>query len=279
MLKNDLSFNFKRCNVINSFNVIYEHLFLKKSRNHNISVFISDAEQSGTTWSALSIAHALNQREQKVLFVDANGNFSNISSYLPINNDLYIEDYTKGNKTINQILYAYRNKNFNLLLAKSGGKFLQSMQLGRINIFVEDLIFLSNDYNHTIIDAGTDNIEKTLGLCQIADNIILVCTENNIDITKTFELIKTLNEYKIDTNYYLIINKVNSFEDGFKVYEKLCKASDRTGLKYPELLGIIRFDTRVRDTIKNKELLLTRYPTSEAASDIKNIAKKLCLEK
>lgn len=263
----------------NSYNVLYDHLFLRKNKNHNISVFISGAEQSGTTWSSLSIAHALNQEKQKVLFVDANGNFSNANSYLPINNDLYVEDYIRGNKTINQILYAYKNKNFNLLVAKSGGKFLHSMQMGRINIFTEDLMFLADDYDHTIIDVEADNIEKTLSLCQIANNIILVCSENNANITKTFELIRKLNESNIDANFYLIINKVNSFEDGFKVYEKLCKASDRTSLKYPDLLGIIRLDTRVRDTIKNKELLLTRYPTSEAASDIKNIARKICLEK
>jgi flagellar biosynthesis protein FlhG len=265
--------------VNNSYNVIYEHLFLKKGRNRNISLFISAAEQAGTTWCSLSIAHALNQEKFKTLFVDAHGNFSNANSYLQLNNDLYIEDYAKGLKTINQILTAYKNKNFNLLIAKPGGKFLHAMQMGRISIFAEDLVFLADDYDHTIIDSNADNISKTLNLCQIADNIILVCSENNADITKTFELIRKLNESNINANYYLIINKVNSFEDGFKVYEKLCKASDRTGLKYPDLLGIIRFDTRVRDTIKNKELLLTRYPTSEAASDIKNITKKLCLEK
>ncbi len=263
----------------NSYSAIYEHLFLKKGTNRGVSVFISGAEQTGSTWCSLNIAHALNQEKQRVLFVDACGNFSNAYSYLPLNTELFIEDYTRGTKTLNQILSGYKNKNFNLLVAKSGGKFLQSMQKGRIDIFAEDLFFLADDYNHTIIDVDANNIDKALCLCQIANNIILTCTENNADITKTFELIRKLNESEIDANYYLIINKVNSFEDGFKVYEKLCKASDRTSLKYPDLLGIIRLDTRVRDTIKNKEMLLTRYPTSEAASDIKNIAEKLCWEK
>lgn len=84
-----------------------------------------------------------------------------------------------------------------------------------------------------------------------------------------------MNETKIDANYNLIINKVNSFEDGYKIYEELNKAADRNGLKCLDLLGIVRIDTRIRDTIRNKELLLSRYPTSEAALDICNIAKKL----
>ena len=103
----------------------------------------------------------------------------------------------------------------------------------------------------------------------------MMCSENNADLIKTFDLIKFMNEINIPANYYLIINKVNSFEDGYKIYEKLNKAADRNNLRFPDLLGIVRMDTRIRDTIKNKELLLSRYPTSEAALDICGIAKKL----
>ena len=46
----------------------------------------------------------------------------------------------------------------------------------------------------------------------------------------------------------------------------------------PRLLGVIRRDTRVRDAIRNHVLLLNRYPNSEAAEDVMNIAKKLCIE-
>ena len=81
-----------------------------------------------------------------------------------------------------------------------------------------------------------------------------MCSENNADIIKTFDLIKFMNETNISANYYLIINKVNSFEDGYKIYEKLDKAADRNRLNFPELLGIVRIHTRIRDTIKNKEL-------------------------
>lgn len=43
----------------------------------------------------------------------------------------------------------------------------------------------------------------------------------------------------------------------------------------PELLGIIRRDTRVRDSIRNQAPLISRYPTSEAAEDVIAIAGKL----
>ena len=81
----------------------------------------------------------------------------------------------------------------------------------------EDLQILAENYDHTIIDLGTELTDKNLSLCQIADNILIMCSENSADLIKTFDLIKFMNETKIDANYNLIINKVNSFEDGYKI--------------------------------------------------------------
>lgn len=254
---------------------LYEHLFLKKSISKNISAFISGNNGAGCTWCALSIAHAINLLKQRVLLVDANGAFSNISSYLQLSQELFLEDFVKGKKTLNQLLIAYKNKDFNILTGKSGNIFLHQLPQGRINIFIDDFNFLAEGYNCSIVDIGLCDNDKNLSITRNADNIIIVCSEDTSDVIKTFDLIKTINELDISANYYLIINKVNSYEDGYKVYEKINKATERNGLRCPELLGIIRFDARVRDTIKNKELLLNRYPTSEAASDIVNIANKL----
>lgn len=254
---------------------MYETLFLSKSAENSISVFVAGAENTGATWCALSIAHALNLMQKKVLLVDSNGNFSNISTYLSLSNPLFLEDYFSGKRTLNQLLMAYKNKDFNLLTSKSGSDFLSEQPDGRVQLFSDDIKILAKNYDNTIIDLGANNIEKKLNVCQLAENIIIICSENNADLAKTFDTIKLLNESQICANYYLIINKVASFEDGYKIYEKINKATERNNLKSPELLGIIRFDTRVRDTIRNKELLLSRYPVSEAALDVTSISKKL----
>ncbi len=259
-------------------NMVYNRLFLKKGTSKHVSILISGAEHVGTSWCALSIAHALNLEKKKVLLVDGNGDLFNISSYLSLQNPHYLEQYIAGEKTLNQLICAYKNQNFNILTGESGKDYLAEQPLGRIHLFADDLIILAENYDYTIIDAGTNISEKTLSLCQIADNIILMCSENNVDLIKTLELMKFMNACNLSANYYLIVNKVNSFEDGYKVYEKLNRAADRNSLKFPELLGSVRIDTRIRDTIKNKELLLSRYPASEAALDICNIAKKISKE-
>lgn len=260
------------------FNIIHNTLFLEKGSSRHISIFVSGSEHIGSSWCALSLAHALNIEKKRVLLVDGNGNFSNISSYILLNNPLYLEEYFKGNNTLNQLLTAYKNKDFNILTANPGNNFLADASIGRIHVFTDDLGFLASNYDHTIIDVGEDLTEKNLEFYQLADTIFILCSEKNSDLVKTLDIIRHIHEIGLSANCNLIINRVNSFEDGYKIYKELYKALERNNLAVPNLIGMVRFDTRIRDTIKNRELLLSRYPASEAAIDICNIAKKFCLE-
>ena len=60
--------------------IIYKSLFLSNEMPRNISIIISGAERIGSSWCALSLAHALNLDKKKVLLVDGNGKFSSIAS-------------------------------------------------------------------------------------------------------------------------------------------------------------------------------------------------------
>lgn len=257
---------------------IYSRLFLEKGVPCHISVLISGTEHIGSSWCALSLAHAFTLQKKKVLLVDGNGNFSNICSYMLLSNPLYLEDYVSGKKTLNQLICAYKNKDFNILTANSGNNYLETLPQGRIHIFADDLRIIAKNYDHTFIDIGANLTEKNLCLCQIADDITILCSEQSSDLVKTLDLFQFLNKNPVRANYNLIINRVNSIEDGYKIYKEFCKAIEKSGLNKPNLLGMIRFDTRIRDTVKNKELLLARYPASEAAIDVCNIAEKLNLE-
>ena len=254
---------------------VYQRLFLNRGVTHHISVLLAGAEHIGVSWCALSLAHALNLSRKKVLLIDGNGNFSNISTYMLLQNPLYLDDYFQKNKTVNQLVSAYKNIDFNILTAKPGNNYLDELPLGRVHIFIDDLMNLLEPYEQTLIDLGTDINENSLAFCHIANNLIFILSQKNSDLVKTFELIQLLHKKGVKAKYSLIINRANSFEDGYKIFKELSKAMDKNNLPLPQLLGIIRNDTRVRDTIRNKELLLSRYPTSEAAVDIKNIAQKL----
>lgn len=88
-----------------------------------------------------------------------------------------------------------------------------------------------------------------------------------------FIKIMTMQYPKSDIN--IVINQANSLREGQRTFDTLLKACNNFLKINPPLLGIVRRDTRVRDSIRNQSSIINRYPTSEAAEDVIAIAKRL----
>ena len=78
---------------------------------------------------------------------------------------------------------------------------------------------------------------------------------------------------------YVVVNMAPSKHEGMRVYETLHKVCKKfLGLK-PALAGVVRRDNHVRDAIRSQTAMLTRHPTSIAATDVESIADQLVAEK
>ena len=73
----------------------------------------------------------------------------------------------------------------------------------------------------------------------------------------------------------LIINMASSVREGERTYAILKKACHEFLKVDVELGGIIRRDLHVRESIRKQTSLMTRFPNSEAATDIQAIVSRL----
>ena len=73
----------------------------------------------------------------------------------------------------------------------------------------------------------------------------------------------------------IVINMVNSTREGERTYNTLLKACEGFLKISPPLMGIIRRDNKVREAIRSQTSILTRFPNTEAATDVEAIAAKL----
>jgi len=61
----------------------------------------------------------------------------------------------------------------------------------------------------------------------------------------------------------------------YELYSALLRACQSFLDISPQLLGVVRRDPKVRETIRNQTSLLTRFPTCVAAVDVEVLASKL----
>ena len=73
----------------------------------------------------------------------------------------------------------------------------------------------------------------------------------------------------------IVVNQCDSIRDGERTYNTLRRACEGFLGISPPLTGVIRWDKRVRDTIKAQRPLLEHAPTCAAARDVMAIANTL----
>lgn len=229
----------------------------------------------GKTWFSITLAQALAGFRQKTLLFDADLGLANIDIQLGlmVQNDL--GSVVAGHKTLNQVVHKADKLNFDIIAGRSGSAGLSSMPVGRLQILGDDLALLATSYDKIILDMGA-GVEKPVRILSgMAEKIIVLCTDEPTSLTDAYAFIKIMHLQYPNSELNVVINQAASLREGQRTYDTLLKASQSFLKISPPLLGIIRRDTRVRDTIRNQTPLLTRYPTSEAADDVINIARKL----
>ena len=105
--------------------------------------------------------------------------------------------------------------------------------------------------------------------------MILVCTNEPSNLVSAYNFLQKVPDSAKYKSLRIIVNYANSYEEGLQTYNILRHACEEYIKSTPPLLGVVRRDTRVRDAINNQALLLSRYPNSEAAQDIMQIAARI----
>ena len=244
-------------------------------KGRNMIAVASGKGGVGKTWFSITLAHALSGFRQHTLLFDGDLGLANIDIQLGLMAQYDLGSVVAGNLTLNQAVHHYEKGRFDIIAGRSGSAGLASMPIGRLQVLGEDLSALSGNYDKVILDMGA-GVEKPVRILSgLAEKIIVVCTDEPTSLTDAYAFIKIMNMQYSRCDINIVVNQANSLREGQRTYETLLKACTNFLKITPPLLGIVRRDTRVRDSIRNQTPILNRYPTSEAAEDVVAIARKL----
>ncbi len=244
-------------------------------KGRNMIAVASGKGGVGKTWFSITLAHALSGYQQKTLLFDGDLGLANIDIQLGLMVRSDLGSVISGAMSLNQVVCHCDKGHFDVIAGRSGSAGLASMPVGRLQILGEDLSILASSYDKVILDMGA-GVEKPVRILSgMAEKIIVLCTDEPTSLTDAYAFIKIMTMQYPRCSLNVVINQANSLREGQRTYDTLLKACQNFLKISPELLGIIRRDTRVRDAIRNQTPLISRYPTSEAAEDVIAIARKL----
>lgn len=247
----------------------------QRTKGQNIIAIASGKGGVGKTWLAITLAHAIANHERKVLLLDGDLGLANLDIQLGLMPKQDLGSVIAGRLTLNQAVLPFPPGGFDIIAGRSGSGGLANVPPSRLQMLSEDLTLLAQAYDRIIIDLGA-GVERTVR--QLTANVgivIVVATDEPTSLTDAYAFIKVTHMERPNLDIRIVINASNSTREGERTYNTLLKACEGFLKIAPPLLGVIRRDPKVRETIRSQTPLITRYPNTEAAQDVESIARSL----
>lgn len=249
-----------------------KNLFLQQK--HNVVAITSGFGSMGKTWLSVTLAHCVNSLKKSVLLFDTDNGLLNTAFQSGIDLRGELRQVLEREKTLNQVITPLNRKKFDLIADIPGNDVLNNVSVGRLQILREEMSIVAQGYDYTFMDLPTSDKLFSHFLPTPAE-LILVCTGEPSSLVVTYNFLQKISDSAKYKNLRIIVNYANSQEEGMQTYNILRHACEKYIKVTPPLLGVVRRDTRVRNAINNRVLLLNRYPSSEAAQDVMQIARRI----
>ncbi|MEB3702241.1 MinD/ParA family protein [Candidatus Bealeia paramacronuclearis] len=255
-----------------------------ESKNHapvqaplekNICLVASGKGGVGKTWFSITLCQALAQSGKKVLLFDGDLGLANVDIQLGLVPKRDLSTFIEGKCTFEEAISTYADGGFDVLPGKSGSGNLSSLSPQTLSLVKEEIRTHSQKYDQIIVDLGAGVGGTVKGLSQVASRCLLVVTDEPTSLTDGYAFIKVILYLYPWMTIEIIVNNSENPKMGQKTYDTMVRACENFLKFKPGLAGIIRRDLKIPESIRHQKPLLTRYPNSDAAEDVREISKKI----
>jgi flagellar biosynthesis protein FlhG len=229
----------------------------------------------GKTWFSITLSHAIALAGKRSLLFDGDLGLANVDVQLGVTPERDLGNFLSGQSTLADTAVRYAAGGFDVVAGRSGSGSLAQVAPSRLAALRSDLQILGTRYDCVVMDMGA-GIDRTVrSFATQARTCLVVTTDEPTSITDAYAFIKVTSLERPGHDIRIVVNMANSQREGEQTFGILLKACREFLKMEPLLAGVIRRDPHVRECIRKQTSLLTRYPNSEAAVDVAQIAASL----
>ena len=233
----------------------------------------------GKTVLSANLAAALAARGQRVLVLDADLGLANLDVLLNLYSKATLHDVFTGRASVEQAILAVPG-GFHAIFAGSGMVEYSRLTTEVRERFHQTLQSLLPNYDLILLDTGAGISDVVLYAIGLADEVLVVATPEPTSLTDAYATIKVLVGQQNRQNLLMAVNQAAKPGDGLMVVAQLQRVLDRfvngagTAVKL-FLAGEIPFDLAVRESVVQRQLLVSGSSASAARRGIEGLSEKL----
>ncbi len=229
---------------------------------------------TGKSFLASNLAVELSNEGSKVLLLDLDLNFANLSVMFNASSKKTLYQYLTFNQTLEDIIYIY-SENLHLVLGESGKIDHPKLNEERSNLLIEELRILSDNYDIIILDTASGADQGTIQLLLKSDEIILVTTPEPTSVMDAYVIFKLLKSNGSQVVKNVVINKCfkdGEAEEAFGNLEKATKHFLKYDINY---LGELSFSEEIIKSIQAQNPIVSIENSSKISHQFTDIINKL----
>ena len=244
-------------------------------KGKNILAIASGKGGVGKTWFSITLAHALTKMGKKVLLFDGDLGLANVDVQLGLMPKRDLNDVIRGRLGLDKVIQPYEEGGFDIIAGRSGQASLSNLPSQRLAHLRDQILEVSDNYDVVICDLGA-GVDRTVRMLSAsATQTVLITTDEPTSLTDAYAFIKLGNAAGVSKDISVVVNMAPSVSEGEKTYKTLLKACENFLRLKPPLVGMVRHDKKVKETIRHQTPLLIRSPNTQAAEDVEEIAAAL----
>jgi flagellar biosynthesis protein FlhG len=233
----------------------------------------------GKSSISVNLAIALSRLGNRVIVLDADFGLANVEVMLGIRPRYNLADLMFRGKTLTDIV-TEGPENIGFISGGSGIQELTNLSKDQIVYLIQKLVELDERADIIIIDTGAGIADSVLEFVAASSEVLLVATPEPTSITDAYALLKTLNRKTDislqDTVIKMIANRIDDYEEGKELYEKLSLVVSKFLNLKLEYLGALPQDSSVSKAVMKQKPAIALYPTSQFSKTITSFADILC---
>jgi len=248
-------------------------------RSPRITAIGSGKGGTGKTLIAVSLAHALAHRGERVLLCDADLGLSNATVHLGLEDGGDFASVFCGDCAVDDAIVPVlggidARGGFDLLSAPAGaGTFANATpeDAGRLLITLR----AATNYDRILLDLGAGIDATTMAFASSADETILVMTPDPAALTDAYAFTKLLVRAAPSRSPMVLVNMAGSENEALRTFDALATTAQAFLKIAPEYLGGIPRDSKAGEAVRRQCHLLTLYPQAPASRAIETIARQI----
>lgn len=229
----------------------------------------------GKTSIVANLAIAFRRLGRRVLILDGNLGLANIDIIFGLNPVYNIEHVISGEKDLSEVIVEGPEE-ISIIPAGSGVHELVDLTNGQKLHLLNEFDTLNEDFDVLLIDTGAGISSNVIYFNIAAQERIVVATPEPSSITAAYALIKVVFTQHGTRSFKVLVNMVNSAEEGKSVFENLSNVSGNflkdISLEY---IGFISKDDMFQKAVKQRCTVSQLYPESESSKDFFDLAQSL----